>query len=75
MSFLRVSMIDFDSKRMYCQQLVLVERARSGLERTGASQDPQFEVLRACDLSRDLTLTTVPSLLRQRRMGEGVISK
>lgn len=56
-------MIDFDSKRMYCQQLVLVERARSGLERTGASQDPQFEVLRAYDLSRDLTLTTVPSLL------------
>lgn len=68
-------MTDFDSKRMYYQLLVLVERARSGLERTRASQDPQFEVLRACDLSQDLTLTTVPSLLGQRRMGEGIIWK
>lgn len=68
-------MTEFDSKRMYYQLLFLVERARSGLERTGASQDPQFEVLRACDLSQDLTLTTVPSLLGQRRMGEGIIWK
>ena len=28
-----------------------------------------------CDLSQDLTLTTVPSLLGQRRMGEGIIWK